>query len=259
MNSSVIYVVHVGSSDRMFLQFKNRAFQCATMADPKKEQSATVKLYLILYNSIQFLGWFYIYIQFLMHYFVHGKTTETLWDRVGSVTYYFQLLCIFEFFHALFGLVPSNALITLMQVFGRCLVVVGAIDATPTGKLSPGLPIALFCWSLTETIRYSYYVLHLALPTVPGFMSWLRYTIFIPLYPLGFFGELLCFYWAQSYIGETDMWSVSMPNPYNFTFSFYYFVWIMAIGYLPMFPQMYLHMFSQRKKILGGERSQKVA
>ncbi|XP_058824056.1 very-long-chain (3R)-3-hydroxyacyl-CoA dehydratase hpo-8-like [Topomyia yanbarensis] len=227
------------------------------MANQKQEQSSIVKLYLILYNSVQFLGWFYIYVQFVMHYLVDGQTTDTLWSRVGTATYYFQLLTIFEVFHAIFRLVPSNALITLLQVAGRCLVVVGAIDATPTGKLSPGLPIALFCWSLTETIRYSYYVLHLALPKVPPFMSWLRYTIFIPLYPAGFFGELLCFYWAQSYIRETDMWGVSMPNRYNFSFSFYYFVWMMAIGYLPMFPQMYLHMFSQRSKVLGGRESQK--
>ncbi|XP_053695913.1 very-long-chain (3R)-3-hydroxyacyl-CoA dehydratase hpo-8-like [Sabethes cyaneus] len=228
------------------------------MSTKRKEQSSGTKLYLVLYNNVQFLGWFYIFVQFLIHFFVEGKGIASLWDRVGMVTYYFQLLTIFEFFHALFGLVPSNAMITLMQVFGRCMVVVGAIDGTPTGKLSPGLPIALFCWSLTETVRYSYYVLHLSLPKVPHFMTWLRYTIFVPLYPAGFFGELLCFYWAQSYIGETDMWGISMPNRYNFTFSFFYFVWIMAVGYLPLFPQMYLHMFAQRRKILGGRIEQKV-
>ncbi|XP_055640232.1 very-long-chain (3R)-3-hydroxyacyl-CoA dehydratase 2-like isoform X2 [Toxorhynchites rutilus septentrionalis] len=186
-----------------------------------------------------------------------GQPSNSLWDKVGSVTYFFQLLTILEFFHAVLRIVPSNPLITLLQVFGRCLVVVGAIDATPTGKISPGLPIALFCWSLAETVRYSYYVMHLVLPKVPHFATWLRYTIFIPLYPAGFFGELLCFYWAQSYILETDMWSISMPNRANFSFSFYYFVWMMAIGYLPVFPQMYLHMLAQRKKTLAGAEKQK--
>uniref|UniRef100_A0A023EMM5 Very-long-chain (3R)-3-hydroxyacyl-CoA dehydratase n=1 Tax=Aedes albopictus TaxID=7160 RepID=A0A023EMM5_AEDAL len=224
------------------------------MAHQRKEQSAAVKLYSILYNSVQFLGWFYIFVQFVMHVFLEGKPTTELWNRVGLATYYFQVLTLAEFFHALFRLVPSNPFITLLQVFGRCMVVVAAIEGTPGGKVSPGLPIALFCWSLMETIRYSYYVLHLALHSVPYFMTWLRYTIFIPLYPAGFIGELLCFYWAQSHFRETDKWSLSMPNRFNFTFSFYYFAWMMSIGYLPMFPHMYLHMFGQRRKVLAGEK-----
>ncbi|EDS35656.1 ptpla domain protein [Culex quinquefasciatus] len=230
------------------------------MPDRKKEQSAVVKLYLILYNLAQFLGWFYIFVQFVLHFFVEGKPREALWARVGSAVYFFQVISFLEFFHALFRLVPSNALITLAQVFGRSMVVVAAIDATPTGKLSPGVPLCVFCWSLAETIRYSYYLMHLALARVPRFMTWLRYTMFIPLYPGGFIGELLSVYWAQDYIGSTDMWSVAMPNRYNFTFSFYYFTWIMALGYLPLFPQMYLHMFGQRRKALGGgaERHAKV-
>ena len=149
------------------------------------------------------------------------------------------------------GIVPSNVAMTFLQVFGRCMIVAGAIEGTPTGQKSPGLPLALFCWSLTEIIRYSYYVAHLLLPAVPSLLVWLRYTIFIPMYPCGFLGELLCSYWAQSYIRDTGKWSVELPNRFNFSFSFYYFIWIMAICYMPLFPQMYLHMFAQRRKVFG--------
>lgn len=193
----------------------------------------------------------------MMHVFLEGKSTTTLWDRVGHATYFFQLLAIAEFFHALFRLVQSNPIITLLQIFGRCMLVAAGIEATPGAKVSPGLPIALFCWGLMEIIRYSYYVFHLALPKVPRFLTWLRYTIFIPLYPTGFIGELLCFYWAQSYFRETDMWSISMPNRFNFSFSFYYFSWMLSIGYIPMFPQMYMHMFRQRRKALVEGEKQK--
>ncbi|XP_052869782.1 very-long-chain (3R)-3-hydroxyacyl-CoA dehydratase hpo-8-like [Anopheles cruzii] len=222
------------------------------MAQLKKNgTSPTVKAYLIIYNSTQLAGWSYIFVQFVAHFLLHGHGLDTLWREVGSATFFFQMLATLEVLHAATGIVPSNVPVTFLQVFGRCMVVAGAINGTPTGQQSPGLPLALFCWSLTETIRYGYYVAHLLLASVPWVLVWLRYTIFIPMYPCGFIGELLCGYWAQSYIGETNMWSLKLPNAANFTFSFYYFIWIMAIGYLPMFPKMYLYMFSQRRKILG--------
>lgn len=43
-----------------------------------------------------------------------------------------------------------------------------------------------------------------------------------------------------------------MPNPLNFTFSYYYFLWIVMLTYIPIFPQLYLHMFALRKKVLGN-------
>lgn len=78
-----------------------------------------------------------------------------------------------------------------------------------------------------------------------------RYTTFILLYPIGVTGELLCLYWAQSYAGTNTIWSVELPNPYNFTFSYYYFLWFVILLYIPLFPQLYLHMFALRKKVLG--------
>ncbi|ETN66498.1 ptpla domain protein [Anopheles darlingi] len=222
------------------------------MAQHKKgEPSATVKAYLVLYNLTQLAGWSYIFVKFVTHFFLRGHGLNGLWREVGSATFFFQMLAPLEVVHAAIGIVPSNVPMTFLQVFGRCMVVAGAIEGTPTGQQSPGLPLALFCWSSTEIVRYAYYVANLLLASVPAPLVWLRYTIFIPMYPCGFFGELLCGYWAQSYFGETGKWSVTLPNPVNFTFSFYYFIWIMTVSYLPLFPQMYLHMFSQRRKVLG--------
>ncbi len=42
----------------------------------------------------------------------------------------------------------------------------------------------LYAWSITEMIRYSFYaggLLHMT----PGVLTWLRYTLFIILYPIG--------------------------------------------------------------------------
>lgn len=77
------------------------------------------------------------------------------------------------------------------------------------------------------------------------------YTTFIVLYPTGVTGELLCLWWAQSYAQKNKIWSIELPNASNFTFSYYYFLWIVMLLYIPLFPQLYLHMFALRKKVLG--------
>lgn len=84
-----------------------------------------------------------------------------------------------------------------------------------------------------------------------------RYTTFIVLYPIGVTGELLCFYWAQSYARDHNVWSYELPNTYNVTFSYFYFLWIVMLLYIPLFPQLYMHMFAQRKKVLGGAACKK--
>lgn len=55
------------------------------------------------------------------------------------------------------------------------MVVCGVILATPAeyAASSPGLPLALIAWSITEIIRYLYYFLNL-LGHVPYPVVWLR-------------------------------------------------------------------------------------
>ena len=47
----------------------------------------------------------------------------------------------------------------------------------------------LIAWSVTEVIRYTYFVLNLQ-GQVPQFISWLRYNTFYVLYPLGIASEV---------------------------------------------------------------------
>ncbi|XP_055696523.1 very-long-chain (3R)-3-hydroxyacyl-CoA dehydratase 2 [Lutzomyia longipalpis] len=223
----------------------------ATEGKKSKEISSLAKLYLILYNAGQVLGWSWMLYQLLAYYTVDRDSGKTLWEYISLTVIIFQNAAVLEILHAAIGIVPSNVIITTFQVLSRVMVVCGVVMATPTGKVSPGLPLALLAWSVTEIIRYGYYALNLV-NTVPRLVTWLRYTTFIALYPIGVTGELLCFYWAQDYARSHGVWSVEMPNRWNGTFSYYYFLWFVMLLYIPLFPQMYLHMFAQRKKILGG-------
>ncbi|EDW64505.1 very-long-chain (3R)-3-hydroxyacyl-CoA dehydratase hpo-8 [Drosophila virilis] len=224
-----------------------------------KEPSSLTKLYLFAYNAVQVGGWSYILYQLVNYYVLQGpqfRAQITLWDYTRVAVIIFQNAAFVEILNAVFGLVKSNPVVTTFQVFSRMMVVVGVVMATPTGKVSPGLPIALFAWAITEIIRYGFYALNI-IKVVPKFVVFLRYTTFIGLYPIGVTGELLCFWWAQRYAKEHSVWSLEMPNKLNATFSYYALLWIVMLGYIPIFPQLYLHMFALRRKILGGDTKKK--
>ncbi|XP_011634290.1 very-long-chain (3R)-3-hydroxyacyl-CoA dehydratase 2 [Pogonomyrmex barbatus] len=223
-----------------------------------KKAGALAKLYLLSYNLGQTLGWSYILYQ-IIQYYISPSTGSSLWDKIKLPIIIFQNAALLEIIHAATGMVPSNVIITTLQVLSRVIVVVAIILATPYtyAASSPGLPLALIAWSITEIIRYFYYFVNL-INIVPYVLVWLRYTTFIILYPLGITGELLCFYSAIKYAtANPDSWSYTLPNKWNFTFSYLYFLVTVVLTYIPSFPQLYLHMFAQRRKILNPDAATK--
>ncbi|KAL1449463.1 hypothetical protein WDU94_001967 [Cyamophila willieti] len=182
-------------------------------AKPKsnKEQNPLVKTYLLAYNFGQVIGWSYLLLQMIGHYLSINKTTS-LWETVEWTVIIFQNAALIEVVNVALGFVKSNLALTFFQVMSRVMVVVGILMATPTGPASPGLPLCLFAWTVTEIIRYLFYALNL-INAVPDFLIWCRYTFFIALYPIGITGELLCMWWAQSWVAETKLWSMELPNP----------------------------------------------
>lgn len=60
-----------------------------------------------------------------------------------------------------------------------------------------------------------------------------RYTFFIVLYPMGVTGELLTIYAALPNVQKTGLYSVTLPNKYNFSFDYYTFLILIMISYIP--------------------------
>ncbi|KAF5290780.1 hypothetical protein FQA39_LY14623 [Lamprigera yunnana] len=218
-----------------------------------KNKSSTY--YLLAYNSLQTVGWTYLFFQFVQYY-VSPKTSDSLYDTVKYTLLIFQNAAVLEIAHAYTKLVPSSPMITMQQIFSRVLVVCGVLTITDEAQQSHGLPLLLMAWSITEIIRYLYYVLNL-LSAVPHVLVWLRYTTFIVLYPVGVTGELLCIYSAQNELKRTGMWTITLPNCLNFSFYYPYLLAAIMLLYIPLFPQMYLHMFVQRRKVLGDNTNNK--
>ncbi|KAF6203945.1 hypothetical protein GE061_002283 [Apolygus lucorum] len=157
-------------------------------------------------------------------------------------------------FNVLMGFVRSPIVITFIQVMSRVAVVGGLLYPARSAQVSVGLPLILTAWSITEIIRYSFYALNL-INAVPYFLVWCRYTFFYALYPIGVTGELLLYYATQAHVAETKMWTAEMPNAMNFTFNYRYLLLSIMAFYVPQFPQMYLHMINQRKKVISGASS----
>lgn len=224
-----------------------------------KTSSNVGTLYLKTYNLIQVLGWSYIFYKLLIHDF--SSTIEaSLWQSLKWPIIIFQNAAVLEIIHSAIGLVKSNPILTTFQVSSRILVVVCVLLATPYNYApsSYGVPLAIFAWSITEIIRYLFYFMNLN-GFVPQLLLWLRYTTFIVLYPIGVSGELLCLYSAVKYAStHPDAWSYGLPNAWNFIFSYYFMLVTTMLAYIPLFPQLYFHMFAQRHKMLGVDASKKV-
>jgi very-long-chain (3R)-3-hydroxyacyl-CoA dehydratase len=79
-----------------------------------------------------------------------------------------------------------------MQVASRFLLVwfIAAPSAFPaTVRTSPAYTSMLLAWSITETVRYSYFVFSLSGVGVPKLWIWARYNMFLVLYPMGVASE----------------------------------------------------------------------
>ena len=62
----------------------------------------------------------------------------------------------------------------------------------------------LVAWSVTEVIRYAYFVFNLQGKGVPGVLTWLRYNSFYILYPVGITSECALI-WKASVVAERAM------------------------------------------------------
>ena len=65
--------------------------------------------------------------------------------------------------------------------------ILAVTHAIPALQSTPAAGVLILAWALTEVIRYPSYALG---QSCPGWLNWLRYTIFIPLYPIGAGAEM---------------------------------------------------------------------
>nr|XP_046913964.1 LOW QUALITY PROTEIN: very-long-chain (3R)-3-hydroxyacyl-CoA dehydratase hpo-8-like [Dermatophagoides farinae] len=223
----------------------------------RQQSPPIVKHYLAIYNAVQFIGWAYglfLTIRFLL-FSPERHNYRLLWEHCSIIITIFQTYQLIEVFHAMIGFVRSNPVTTFTQIFSRLMLVWGILIPLSEARYSIGVPMLLIAWCIAECTRYAYYALNIY-DAVPYICTWLRYTLFIVLYPIGVSGELFTTYAALRPIRQQKFLSFDLPNKLNFSFHYDVYCIIFMLSYIHFFPQLYLYMFGQRKKIIGSSKQQ---
>lgn len=251
------------------------------------------KGYLVLYNLACAAGWSFIIYEMAQHFMAAPKgdywqAASTLYPRVEKPLKIVQTAAILEIVHSMVGLVRSPVATTFMQVFSRLFILWGITNIAPASQTHWCFALMCASWASVEPPRYFFYLVKL-LGSVPGALTWLRYSLFIILYPTGITGEcnasflgrcqllatllvvssrlsfrLRCFLFcslagevlslwhALPLVEKSKIFSFSLPNAWNIAFSYHYFLLFILIGLYPFGSWvMYSHMLRQRRKELS--------
>jgi hypothetical protein len=130
----------------------------------------------------------------------------------------------------------SQACLVIRKHVQQCLQLVCRNKTEPALNLFT----LLLAWAVTEVVRYSFYAVKLVHKS-PAALTWVRYTAFIVLYPLGVSSELAMIWLALPRIKALHLCEYPMPNPVNMSFSFYWACIFIALCYAPGLPCLSLH------------------
>ncbi|KAJ2949608.1 hypothetical protein O0L34_g15530 [Tuta absoluta] len=203
------------------------------------------KVYLIIYNLFQFIGYFYVLAVMGVRYAkLEYDSVGNTYEHVGSAMKFLQLMQYLEVMHPLFGYTKGGALVPFLQVSGRAFVLFAMIEAEPRMQTKPVIFYLFLVWSMIEVVRYPYYISQLYKKEI-YILTWLRYSMWIPLYPLGILCESIIILRNIPYFEETQRFTISLPNEWNFAFHLPTFLRVYLL--ILTFPGMYLVMAHMRK------------
>uniref|UniRef100_A0A8D0C8K2 Very-long-chain (3R)-3-hydroxyacyl-CoA dehydratase n=1 Tax=Salvator merianae TaxID=96440 RepID=A0A8D0C8K2_SALMN len=214
----------------------------------RKGPGALATAYLVIYNVVMTAGWLVIAVGLVRAYLAKGSY-HNLYYSIEKPLKFFQTGALLEILHCALGIVPSSVVLTAFQVMSRVFLTWAVTHSVKEVQSEDSVLLFVVAWTVTEIIRYSFYTFSL-LNHLPYLIKWARYTLFIVLYPMGVSGELLTIYAALPFVRRSGLYSISLPNKYNFSFDYYTFLILTMISYIPIFPQLYFHMLHQRRKIL---------
>lgn len=193
-----------------------------------------MKRYLAAYNLFALMAWIFAMSIILRNHFMLDSRALTMLTIA-------QFTALLEIFHAAKGWAGGNWVLTALQVSSRVLVV-SLLHFLPQQFVLKGIgyygvAVISIAWGITEVVRYSYYRMQLR-NGVPQWLEWLRYSLFLGLYPAGVTGELLVMWAFVQWLGI----GLNLP-----TVAF----GAVVVAYAVFFPKLFGHMLAQRKKKLG--------
>ncbi|KAH8423925.1 putative membrane protein [Aspergillus melleus] len=207
------------------------------------------KTYLLAYNALGAILWLRILLTLLLHLVplinpspspspFTSSTLTSIYTTLEPQTRWAQTLAIADILHAAAGITRAPVFTTFTQVFARSVQVwainYGFPDVTAS---SPAYVCMLLAWSAADSVRYVYFVALLSGSGLEGgVVRWLRYSLFIVLYPVGIASE-----WWLMYKATTTTESVTVSGIFYFCLGLY----------VPGSIMMYSYMIKQRRKVLA--------
>lgn len=226
-----------------------------TVNRPGSQPWLLPRLYLVAFNGLSGALWaavFVAVIHELAAVFLTGLSSAAFYPTHRGTVMVAQGLAFMEVLHSAAGVVSSPTTTVLIQVGSRFLVLYGVVEQVPELQEHVVFLLFLFAWSLAEVPHYLYYTLTM-MDRATYFLLFMRYSLFLVLYPMGISAELFCIYSGIHFFKLTKQWSIYMPNRVNFELIFYQILQAVIVLYMVGSPYMYCHMWRQRQKYLGSK------
>ncbi|XP_041652411.1 very-long-chain (3R)-3-hydroxyacyl-CoA dehydratase [Cheilinus undulatus] len=211
--------------------------------------------FLFVYNLVQFLGFSWIFVNMTVRLFIFGK--DSLYDTfhtISDVMFFCQSLAAVEVLNAAFGVVRTGVIPTLIQVVGRNFILFIIFGSLEEMHNKPVVFFVFYLWSTIEIFRYPFYMLGCC-NTEWKTLTWLRYTVWIPLYPLGVLAEAVAVIQSISIFDETKLFSMPLPEAISTSISFSFFLRVyLVLMFLGLFIN-FRHLYKQRKRRFRSKKS----
>ncbi|KAI5459629.1 tyrosine phosphatase-like protein [Mariannaea sp. PMI_226] len=216
----------------------------AATSKPSGPSIRKTSTYLVLYNQLSACLRIALLLRTVQLWSLYGQ--NTVWDELNAVARWAETLSALEIFHAAIGLVRASPATTALQVAGRNTIVWAITRNYPhvaAGELA--YPLMLATWNAADAVRYLYFAVERGVGSgaVFNLLLWLRYNMFIVLYPIGILSEAKLVYEVIEPSKERNQ-------------MYQYLLWFGLSLYIPAFFILYGHMLSQRAK---SRRKQKQA
>lgn len=229
--------------------------------EKKNFEHTMVKLktgYLVTYNVIQWLIHLYIFLFCAINLYRGGsKMFAYTYSHCGKSVQLAVVLSWIEAINPYSGITKGSWVTPAVQCYGRSFAMFCLWLTAESIMHDWYVTILFMSWSAIEVIRYPLYVCQLTEMNAK-FLTWLRYTIWIPLYPVGTAMEVILFCSAMNVIASDNLYEIQLPNSLNIILKFTWYIRLHVAGliYTVVFALM-PHMWKQRQQRLGRQRKYK--
>lgn len=214
--------------------------------------------YLVTYNAIQWLIHLYILLFCIINMYRGGSEVFAFtYAHCGKSVQLAVALSWIEAINPYAGITKGSWVTPFVQCYGRSFAIFCLWLTAESIMYDWYVTILFMSWSAIEFIRYPLYICQLTMIN-SKFLTWLRYSVWIPLYPVGTAMEVLLFCNAMSVIAADNMYEMQLPNTFNIILKFTWYIRLHVAGliYVVAFTLM-PYMWKQRQRRLGGRKKYK--